>query len=111
MSKVKTLAILGVGYVLGAQAGRPRYEQIKRQALRVVMHPRTQQLAQQARDAVSAKLPPTVGSRLQNVGSQGSRDAGATPAGTGGPDGTLSARTVEMPMTNGIEPASPPSQL
>jgi hypothetical protein len=115
MSKVKTFAILGVGYVLGAQAGRQRYEQMKRQALRLAEHPRTRQLTQQARDGVSAKLPPVVASGLQRVtGRQGRSDpAPADPAPAGNPPaaGAPTGHTVEVPPTDAVEPATPPSQL
>jgi hypothetical protein len=64
MSKVKNIVILGVGYVLGAKAGRARYEQLKQQATRVAEHPRTQQLAHTAREQVVTRLPGSVTERL-----------------------------------------------
>jgi hypothetical protein len=39
---------IAVGYVLGARAGRERYEQIKRGAVAARQHPAVAQLAQQA---------------------------------------------------------------
>jgi len=74
MSKVKTFLLLGAGYVAGAQAGRVRYEQLKRQATRVIEHPKTQQLAQQARGTVAARLPASVNDGVR------SRIAGTAPA-------------------------------
>lgn len=49
MSKLKILAIGGVGYVLGARAGRERYEQIKERAQGLWANPKVQQKATQAR--------------------------------------------------------------
>jgi hypothetical protein len=44
------VAALAVGYVLGARAGRGRYEQIKQTAQRVRRDPRVQEKTQQAAD-------------------------------------------------------------
>lgn len=52
MNKLTLLVAGGVGYVLGARAGRERYEQIKRMATRVKEDPRVQEKAQQAADTV-----------------------------------------------------------
>jgi hypothetical protein len=131
MSKVKTLAILGVGYVLGAQAGRQRYEQIKRQAAKVAEHPRTQQLAQQTRQTVAAKLPPAVTHRLERVAGTsqpgtsqpGTSQPGTSQPGTGRPVGSSqSAGGVTTPVTTEptvdvsadadcVQPAAPPTHL
>lgn len=45
MAKLSFLAGLGVGYVLGAQAGRERYEQIRRAWENAKDDPRLQSLA------------------------------------------------------------------
>lgn len=50
MRKLTLLVAAGVGYVLGTRAGRERYEQIKRTALRVKDDPRVQEKAHQAAD-------------------------------------------------------------
>jgi len=42
------LAGAAIGYVLGARAGRERYEQIKRGSVRLGRHPAVRQLAGQA---------------------------------------------------------------
>ena len=53
LGKVFIAAVGGaVGYVLGAKAGRERYEQLKEQASRIRHDPRVQQRASQAGDAV-----------------------------------------------------------
>lgn len=50
MKKLMLLAAVAVGYVLGARAGRGRYEQIKQTAQRVGRDPRVQEKTQQAAD-------------------------------------------------------------
>lgn len=57
MGKLSMLAATGVGYVLGARAGRERYEQIKRTATRVRQDPRVQEKAGQAADFAREQAP------------------------------------------------------
>ena len=57
MRKLLMLVAGGVGYVLGARAGRERYEQIKRTATRVKDDPRVQEKAAQAADLAKEKAP------------------------------------------------------
>lgn len=57
MKKVTFLAAVGLGYVLGARAGRGRYEQIKHQANQVWHDPRVQQAAADAQDYAAAQAP------------------------------------------------------
>jgi hypothetical protein len=52
MKKLMLLVAGGVGYVLGTRAGRERYEQIKKTAMRVKDDPRVQEKAHQAADVV-----------------------------------------------------------
>ncbi|GAB3030135.1 hypothetical protein GCM10011376_39730 [Nocardioides flavus (ex Wang et al. 2016)] len=52
MRKLMLLVAGGVGYVLGTRAGRERYEQIKKTAMRVKDDPRVQEKAHQAADVV-----------------------------------------------------------
>lgn len=79
MSKVTLLAAAGVGYVLGARAGRERYEQIKAGAQRVASDPRVQSAkdkavdqattqASQAFDAAKDKVQETVSSGTGSSG-------------------------------------------
>jgi hypothetical protein len=53
MSKLTLIAAGAAGYVLGARAGRERYEQIADGARRVMRNPRVQSARQQAQDAVA----------------------------------------------------------
>lgn len=57
MRKFTMLAAGAVGYVLGARAGRERYEQIKAGAGKLASDPRVQRKARQAGDAVREKAP------------------------------------------------------
>jgi hypothetical protein len=57
MRKLPLLLAAGVGYVLGAKAGRERYEQIRSQAQRFAKDPRVQRTAHQAADTVKEKAP------------------------------------------------------
>ena len=57
MKKLTLLIAGGIGYVLGARAGRERYEQIKRTATRVKDDPRVQEKATQAADLAKEKAP------------------------------------------------------
>ena len=57
MRKLTMLVAGAVGYVLGARAGRERYEQIKRTATRVKDDPRVQEKASQAADVAKEKAP------------------------------------------------------
>lgn len=57
MKKLMLLAAAAVGYVLGARAGRERYDQIKGMASRVKDDPRVQEKAQQAMGAAREHAP------------------------------------------------------
>jgi hypothetical protein len=53
MKKLPLLAAAAAGYVLGARAGRARYEQIAGAARRVADDPRVQRASHKAQDAVA----------------------------------------------------------
>lgn len=57
MKKLILLAVGAVGYVLGARAGRERYDQIKGMAVKVKDDPRVQEKAHQATDLAKEKAP------------------------------------------------------
>jgi hypothetical protein len=57
MSKIVVLAAGATGYVLGAKAGRERYEQIKEQFDRVWNDPTVQKAASNAHGVVAEKAP------------------------------------------------------
>ncbi len=101
----------GVGYVLGARAGRTRYEQIKQAAAGVMERPQVQQALEQVRAAAPAPLQSSIDKLSGGGPGRHSADAGGstdtvdidalvvdevdvvvTPpppvSGTGGPGGT-----------------------
>ena len=82
MSKIGFLAGVGLGYVLGAKAGRRRYEQIKARADKVWQSPTVQHKVSDATQAVRDKAP-----ELQHKVAEVAKDAGAAvKAKVGGAD-------------------------
>ena len=57
MNKLLLLAAAGVGYVLGARAGRERYDQITGAVNKVKNDPRVQEKAHQAVNAAKEQAP------------------------------------------------------
>ncbi len=57
MKKLSLLIAGGIGYVLGARAGRARYEQIAGLATKVKNDPRVQDVAHQAAETAKAQAP------------------------------------------------------
>lgn len=76
MSKIVTLAAAGAGYVLGARAGRERYEQITAGARAFWRDPRVQQAAAEARSAATDKAPVIKDKIVQAAGSVRDRASG-----------------------------------
>ena len=66
MRKYVALTSFAAGYVLGARAGRERYEQIRRMALRVKDNPKVQETAQGAADKAREQAP-VVGHKLADA--------------------------------------------
>jgi len=71
MKKLMLLGVGAVGYVLGAKAGRERYEQISRQAQKIRSNPTVQQKMEEAKGAAS-----TAGDKVRKH-SDGSTDTSA----------------------------------
>ena len=55
MKKIPLLVAAATGYVLGARAGRERYEQIRTGARRLAGDPRVQAATHKAQDAVATQ--------------------------------------------------------
>jgi hypothetical protein len=53
MGIIKSAVILGGGYVLGARAGRDRYEQLRQKAEQLLQRPEVQQVKQNLKDKAS----------------------------------------------------------
>ena len=68
MKKLMSLAAFGLGYILGARAGRERYDQLMRGFRRVREDPRVQEQAQHV-TAVAKEHAPVVVDRVSGVAS------------------------------------------
>ena len=82
---IKRLPLLvagGIGYVLGARAGRERYDQIMGMAHRVKDDPRVQEKAQQATDLAREKAP-VVKDRLGEAAGAATEKVKAATGGSG----------------------------
>ena len=85
MKRMTLLMALGVGYVLGARAGRERYDQIMGTFLRLSNDPRVQEKAHQAVDLAKEQAP-VVADKVTTV-------AGAAAAKVKRSDGSDEAET------------------
>jgi hypothetical protein len=68
---------VGIGYVLGARAGRQRYEELLADARRLSAHPKVQEAA--------AKLPPALQQGLHRIAEQPGPATGLAEAGVADP--------------------------
>jgi hypothetical protein len=66
MKKLLMITAFAAGYVLGAKAGRERYEQIRRMTLRIKNNPRVQETAHSAAD-LAREQAPVVGHKLADA--------------------------------------------
>ena len=93
--KASFLAGMVAGYILGAKAGRERYEQIKQAAQKVAGHPKVQQAANDlqhnavhlfssARDKVSERMGDRELPSWMPGSQSGNSDEGTGPARAGG---------------------------
>jgi hypothetical protein len=76
MRKLTALVAGGIGYVLGARAGRERYTQIQNLAMRVKSNPKVQETARQAAE-VAKEAAPVIKEKVS--GAAGSATDKATP--------------------------------
>ena len=88
MKKLLLLLAGGVGYVLGAKAGRERYDQIMGQTKRIANDPRVQQKAQEARDTVRQQAPVAKEKASQAATSAKSKVKSSDKSETGSSTGT-----------------------
>ena len=75
MSKLSLLAAAGAGYVLGARAGRQRYDQIAATARKVAGNPQVQRVAHRAQDAAAQQAAAAAGAAKDKVASAASTAA------------------------------------
>jgi hypothetical protein len=75
MSKLTLLVAAGAGYVLGARAGRQRYDQIAATARKVAGNPKVQEVAHRAQDAAAHQAANAAGVAKDKVSSAASSAA------------------------------------
>jgi hypothetical protein len=106
MSKLGLLVAGATGYVLGARAGRERYDQIAALAQRVWTHPKVQQASHQAQDYAREKAP-EVGERLGEVAKAAAVKATeAVTSSTGDTDGSAGSDAAAV-TGSGAKKAAP----
>jgi hypothetical protein len=82
MKKLTLLIAFAVGYVLGAQAGRQRYEQIKKAAFKVKDDPRVQSAASTVADTAREQAPVVAQKVTHAAGVAASTAASHSPFGS-----------------------------
>jgi len=70
--KLRTAVVFVIGYVLGARAGRDRYEQIRRLYRRATSNQQVRQVIDQGKDIVDSQT-----SHLREIAADQLRSAGA----------------------------------
>ncbi len=93
MKKLRVLFVFAIGYVLGAQAGRQRYEQIKSLAFKVKEDPRVQSAASTVAETAREQAPVVAQKVTHAAGVAASTAAAHSPfgssSGTNGSDSDL----------------------
>ena len=105
---LKLLAGLAAGYVLGARAGRERYERIAEAGRRLAERPEVRELTGKVRSGLGAGLEKAAGTasdRLQQVRGEDRGPDGQPQAETGGPrvGEPLERGTTEAPRAEAGE--------
>ena len=113
MSKIVTLTAVGVGYVLGARAGRQRYEQIARTSGKVWNSGPVQKQVATAKEVARTKAAPVVADMVADAARstgeklRSSRTVGSEAIGTGAPASTAdttTGRPAPSPTGSGADP-------
>src|SRR5215218_401576 len=116
MSKLTALVAGGIGYVLGARAGRQRYEQLRQAATRVTSNPKVQQTmqqtAQQAKEAAPVIKDKVAGAATAATSKVKHSDSGTSSTTTTPPTTTTSTvppttTSTTPPTTTSTTPSSP----
>ena len=82
MGKIVVAAAGAVGYVLGARAGRERYEQIKSQVSRMWQNPKVQQTAARA-EGLARDAAPRIQQKVADSASKATKAARSTTGRAG----------------------------
>jgi SLT domain-containing protein len=87
MKKLMFLGAGAVGYVLGAKAGRERYEQIAEQARKLRNNPAVTEKVDQAKHAAKDAADAAVDKAREQMSSSPTTPAGTAPGATSTPTG------------------------
>jgi hypothetical protein len=103
MGKVSFALGLGAGYVLGARAGRARYEQIQHAAASLAEKPQVQEAVGKVRDSLPAPLQNAVDGIVpkSSSGGSGGGSPSSTPSSTASP---AAAAGGSFPLADDGEP-------
>ena len=113
MGKLTFIAGLAAGYVLGARAGRQRYEQIARTSGKVWNSGPVQKQVFNAKEAARTKAAPVVADMVADAARatgeklRSSRTVGSETIGTGAPASTAdttTGRPAPSPTGSGADP-------
>jgi outer membrane murein-binding lipoprotein Lpp len=104
MSKLMTAVALGVGYVLGAQAGRQRYEQIADKAKELAARPQVQDL----KEKVSGTVQKATGKAGTGTSGDGWTTAGDSAVGAAAGGVGVGAVTLDPLAPPTVDPLVPP---
>ncbi len=93
MRKLMLLGAGAVGYVLGAKAGRERYDQIAAQAQKLRSNPTVQKKVDDAKHAAKDATDSVVDKAREQANGGPSTPAGTKPSATSTPTGATGPRT------------------
>lgn len=97
--KILLVVGIGVGYVLGARAGRERYEDIKRAAGKLWNDPRVQRQFDEAEGFVKDKAPEVAGFLATGAKKVASQVSGKKPAPAARKSSTAKSTTTKPSST------------
>ena len=92
MRKLTALIAGGAGYVLGARAGRQRYEQLRAQFNKVKANPKVQETATKATDAAKGAAP-VIKEKVSGVTDKAKSSSSSDSSSTGTATGTSTYAT------------------
>lgn len=93
MRKLMLLGAGAVGYVLGAKAGRERYEQIAAQAQKLRQNPKVQQKVDEAKTKAKDAAHTAVDKAKEKASGDSESPAGTQPAATSTPTGAAGPKS------------------
>lgn len=93
MKKLMFLGAGAIGYVLGAKAGRERYEQIAAQAQKLRQNPTVQQKVDEAKHMAQDAAGTAVDKAKEKAGNDSSTPAGTQPSATSTPTGATGPKS------------------